>query len=172
MTVGYAESHEHENGNGFDLTTSDEDWRQQQQMLMTELPELFPDIPALTDRFVNLGLANPYADNGPIRHAKIRDMAMLPEDGGVNGYIKFRLRMADVESDANMQKKTVFDQNRQLGKQIQGETNPAPFGLDRQQIPNLPPDFGRGLKLDKVDGKLLKFCKCGSLTDFYLANTE
>ncbi len=98
------------------------------------------------------------------RNPCLKSTAFLPEDGAVNGYIKFRLRMCDVEDH----------KSGVLGKGKSFLANPQPKSCPQQQthltehkvkgplidVPYLPPNFGRRLKLDNTDNKLLKFCKC------------
>lgn len=129
--------------------------------LAQAFPELCPTVPARGEQTFSLNLRNPFATNGTNRHPGLKRTALIPEGGAVNGYIKFRLRMSDVE-----------DQNSPVLGKGKGLANSQPPNLMRQplqhmqhnpnappiDIPYLPPNFGRRLKLDDTDNKLLKFC--------------
>lgn len=121
-------------------------------------------MPAREGQTFSLNLRNPFVTNEANRHPGLKRTALIPEDGAVNGYIKFRLRMSDVEdhnppalgkgkglaSLANSQPSNLM---RQPAQHMQHNPNASPI-----DIPYLPPNFGRRLKLDDTDNKLLKFC--------------
>lgn len=110
-------------------------------------------LPIRGSKKASLDLANPFSDGLAIRHPKLRETTDLPQGGGVNGYVKFRLRAADFDGSAPPMSHNVFNKTT-LG--VHHRTVPEnPF----QSIPLLPPDFGKGLKLDAMDSKLLKFCE-------------
>ncbi|PGH08398.1 hypothetical protein GX51_01224 [Blastomyces parvus] len=127
-----------------DFDAAARDWLQQ---------VLYPDIPSLEDRFVNLSLENPYSDNAPSRHETLRTHILTPEDGSVNGYIKFRIRNADLDESSLKAAK------RSFGASAMGvhHRNSSEANSLFNNIPYLPPNFASGVKLDAVDGKLLKF---------------
>ncbi|EGC41084.1 conserved hypothetical protein [Histoplasma capsulatum var. duboisii H88] len=127
-----------------DFDTAARDWLQQ---------VLFPDMPSLEDRFISLSLSNPYSDNAPSRHETLRTQILTPEDGSVNGYIKFRIRNAELDESSNKSAKRSFGASF-LGVHHRSTTE-ANSMFDN--IPYLPPNFASGVKLDAVDGKLLKF---------------
>ncbi|KFY16397.1 hypothetical protein V492_01382 [Pseudogymnoascus sp. VKM F-4246] len=140
---------------GFDgITQEQEDW------LAKALPELFPTVPLIEDRLVNLSISNPFADNVPVRHPGLKATSFQLEDGAVNGYIKFRLRIADVEDQRGANaKKNIFAPR--LAPSRDNRSLPIPLTLPGDIVPYLPPDFGRGLKFDQTDAKLLKFYLVG-----------
>ncbi len=136
----------------------DETIQEQQDWFMKVLPELFPTVPSIENRLVDLSISNPFADNVPIRHPALKATSFELENGVVNGYIKFRLRMADVDDQSTVdtrKRKSIFSprlastDNRKL---------PPKLTLPTEIVAYLPPDFGRGLKFDQTDAKLLKFC--------------
>lgn len=118
---------------------------------------LYPDLPSLEDRFIDLTLENPYEQNETARHVSLRPQMSEPLEGAVNGYIKFRILNADFG-----------DQNKHGARGLFRGNLPGmprqPTIMDKMpllaNIPLLPPDFGKGVKLDAVDNKLLKFCTC------------
>lgn len=121
--------------------------------ILEELPQLFPSTPTPEDRAVDLAIPNPFADESAfMRHSSLeRRRASIPEDGAVCGYIKFRIRVAQqpISSYGRFQSST---NNRDKHPQK------AP-GFPFDSVPNLPPGFGRGVKLDAIDEKLCKFCE-------------
>lgn len=117
---------------------------------------LRPSLPLLEDRIVNLRLDNPYDDNGESRHKTLREEVFQPQNGAVNGYIKFRILDADL-SDRNNRAGLLGQAALGLHRRRKFQDSEAegPFS----HVPRLPPDFGRGLKLNQTDSKLLKFCE-------------
>jgi len=118
-------------------------------------PYLWPSLPSLEDRRLELDVVNPYIDNAINHHRTLRAaVASIPEDGAINGYIKFRLRMSDFESDhSNDPRRNIF------GQQAFGmHHRQVPGTVSTVNIPSLPPDFGRGCKLNPTDRNLLTFC--------------
>jgi hypothetical protein len=124
---------------------------------------LYPDVPSLEERFVDLTLDNPYSENAIVRHKTLRKALAMPEDGAVNGYIKFRIRNADLDERSTKRAKSLVG-----GLSVPSRDTSSPSQSPFSNIPYLPPDFGRGVKLDEVDSKLLKFCKAflSPLLDF------
>lgn len=135
---------------GGQIETIDQDW------LAAEFPDLFPSLPDLESRIVNLHLENPFLEGSAVRHPALKTNHTLPEDGAVNGYIKFRIRFSaedDTSHRPQAQKATAF-----------GQSTPAVHHRSHHPIvgdhvPCVPPDFGKGCKLDNMDSKLMKFCK-------------
>jgi hypothetical protein len=129
------------------------------------LPELYPSLPSKEGQAFSLTFCNPFTTNESNRHPRLKTTAFIPEDGTVNGYIKFRLRMSDVEDHKS--------QVLGMRKGLAVLANSHPTSLQQQppqhmqynsraspnDIQYLPPNFGRRLKLDDTDNKLLKFCK-------------
>jgi hypothetical protein len=129
--------------------------------LVQQFPECFPSIPLLENRQVRLDMSNPFAEN-IIRHSALRQIPdALPGDGAVNGYLKFRFNKPETETA-----KPALPQNTALAMASMGKhhRNVPTLPGTNDNIPCLPPDFGRNLKLDSTDNKLLKFCKHSSLT--------
>lgn len=111
-----------------------------QAWLTVQFPELFPSLPAAEDRLVNLAIPNPFLEGSANRHAFLRPSKTLPEDGAVDGYVKFRIRFTreDTRSHPRAQR-TVFS----LSSLAVHHRNRYPIG--EQNVPSLPPDFGRSL---------------------------
>jgi len=121
-------------------------------------PEMFPSVPLLCNRNIDLALPNPFSEDATGRHPEDRGIKILPDDGKVDGYIKFRIRPTSMPTDDNGTLSHKFTQKS--------------LGLHRQSLPNIPgvnnipfvpPDFGRGYKLDSTDNKLFKFCNFSPL---------
>ena len=120
--------------------------------VFTQMPELFPSVPSYESRVVDTTLPNPLSsDIGKPRHPTLERRKALSKSGAVCGYIKFRIR-------------SLPNANTTRGR-LQPTSDEAPVqhrvfpNLLIERVPNLPPDFGRGIKLDSMDEKLLKFCK-------------
>ncbi|EXJ92219.1 hypothetical protein A1O3_00769 [Capronia epimyces CBS 606.96] len=112
---------------------------------------LFPDLPSLLHRQVDLGLLNPFAEGSVGRYNAPR--TVVAAEGEVNGYLKFRLQRTQ----------TGFTETRK-GNRVFGRTSfgtrQRPSALaqwERTIIPLLPSGFGRALKLDDKDRTLLNF---------------
>ncbi len=100
------------------------------------------------------GIANPFHTRDAIIHPRLRTRAQTAFDliagsVSVNGLVKCRLQFKSNKSRSWTQKErwAGFSQEAQ-------KTTPNPF---LHPVLNLPPDFGRGMKLDATDAKLLKF---------------
>lgn len=148
-----------------DLYGGEEATTEAQVWLAQAMPELYPSIPSKEGQSFSLSLSNPFAANGSNRHPRLKSTAFLPEDGAVNGYIKFRLRMSDVEDHRSpvlgKGKGITFLGNSQPRHrtQLSPQHMQQNSGAPPNDIQYLPPNFGRRLKLDDTDNKLLKFCK-------------
>lgn len=120
------------------------------------LPYVFPDqpipLPSIQTRTVNSSLPNPFEDDQP-RFPSLRTANDLPEHGGVNGYIKFRMRATRVEKSSGM-----IGRGSAFSKNSSFSTNDNIFLLPGEAIPKLPPNFGRGLRLDNLDNTIMQFC--------------
>ena len=147
-----------------DLYAEEESATATQAWLAQALPELYPSIPSKEGQRFSLSLSNPFAANGSNRHPRLKSTAFLPEDGAVNGYIKFRLRMSDIEDHRSpvlgKGKGMTFLANSQpkYRPQLSPQHMQQNSGAPPNDIQYLPPNFGRRLKLDDTDNKLLKFC--------------
>lgn len=65
--------------------------------------------------------------------------------------------MADVDDQRRVNtRKSIFAPK--LAPSADNRSVPPPLTLPGEIVSYLPPDFGRGLKLDQTDAKLLKFC--------------
>jgi hypothetical protein len=120
-------------------------------------------MPSKDGQTFSLNLCNPFTTNETNRHPRLKSTALLPEDGAVNGYIKFRLRMSDVEDHKSpilgKGKGMAFLANSHpTSRPQQSFQNTQNMKAPSNDIQYLPPNFGRRLKLDDTDNKLLKFC--------------
>lgn len=114
---------------------------------------LFPILPSKVNRQVDLDLLNPFAKHAKERPNKPRVVLLKSSEGEVNGYIKFRIQPSAF--DDIQRPHLVFSRSipNSASHSIEHRLLPREF------IPLLPPDFGRGLKLDPHDSKLFTFCK-------------
>jgi len=111
---------------------------------------LYPDLPSVAEREVNPGLLNPFDENGKSRHRHLRAVVKQPKGGEVNSYIKVRFQPNEeaVGKDTTATTKLVLSRRRKTMAMARSDI-----------IPLLPPNFGRTLKLDPDDDRLLKFCR-------------
>lgn len=117
-------------------------------------PDLTPTIPDLSDRVLDRDVSNPFDTPDSVIHPRLRKRAQTAFDlvaGSitVNGLVKFRLRLKNEKPRSPTQK----ERWTRVPQEAQGATV-NPF---LHPVLNLPPDFGRGMKLDATDAKLLKF---------------
>jgi hypothetical protein len=114
---------------------------------------LFPNVPDVAHRQVNLNLLNPFSEGSIGRYDKPRAILATTKEGEVNGYIKFRLQhtQAGFDEPTRLFGRSGF---RQHHRQFPTTMWKTPGAI----VPLLPPNFGRGLKLDTNDQKLLTFC--------------
>ena len=126
-----------------------------QQSFSAILPELYPSLPLLGHRAPVVGMPNPFIKNSTEHYLFENRMSFaVPEDGEVNGYIKFRLRVTEASGNTRQPKKqATFDQ---VAMAVHHRRIP---GVPTEKLPYLPPDFGRTMRLDPTDHKLLRFCK-------------
>lgn len=119
-----------------------------------DFPDFLPSTPSMQNRSFPYSLANPFHHGATITHPRLRSRATTSYnavDGAINGLVKFRIQFKhDKAPSWQSRMNWTSDENRQSTPQPSPFLNPAP---------NLPPDFGRGIKLDATDAKLLKFCK-------------
>lgn len=127
-----------------------------QDWLSGFFPELFPSLPVPEERCVNITIPNPFIEDSVARYScENRVTFTMPEDGAVNGYIKFRLRMTDSSDESHKPKHSTFGQSSMAVH----HRNMPERDIPGNNVPYLPPDFGRESKLDGTDIKLLKFCQ-------------
>lgn len=114
---------------------------------------LFPDVPDVSHRQLDLNLLNPFTEGSVGRYDKHRAIVATTKEGEVNGYIKFRLQQTQAGFD---------EPTGTFGRNVFGKRHrqcPATmWKTPGAVLPLLPPNFGRGLKLDTNDQKLLTFC--------------
>ncbi|KAL1801730.1 hypothetical protein ACET3X_002072 [Alternaria dauci] len=124
------------------------------QWLLTNFPELGPDILQLPPRSCAPIIVNPFNDQTTILHPRLRNYAepvALPEDGLLNGLIKVRLNLSRYQQKFPAVPLQKFPWRK--------PRNGVPL-IDqdiRDGLTRLPPDFGRGLKLAGMDEKLFEF---------------
>lgn len=120
--------------------------------VFSQMPELFPSVPSIESRVVDTSMPNPFvSDVGKPRHPTLERRKAVSKDGAVCGYIKFRIRSIPSSTTTRGRLQRPNDEAAKPQRIF------PDFLVER--IPNLPPDFGRGIKLDSMDEKLLKFCK-------------
>jgi hypothetical protein len=114
-----------------------------------------PSLPLLEERPVPYDILNPFRpeSNQKIIHPRLRTRAISlfnTADRAINGLVKFRLHVKNDHSE-NFKSR----QNWLADAATTRQHLDNPF---LHPAPNLPPDFGRGIKMDATDAKLLKFC--------------
>jgi hypothetical protein len=131
-----------------------------QGFLVEHFPELYPFVPSADERVVDLSIPNPFAEDSLNRHPTVRQSTVkLPDDGAVSGYIKFRLRVSDGDGDSVMAPRRNIFAQKSIENSMGVHHRQMPELPGTNNVPSLPPDFGRGCKLDNTDNKLLKFCE-------------
>ena len=105
-------------------------------------PVLQPSVPSLEDRVLSIVVNNPFAGDGSLEHPGIRTkvaLLVLPEDGAVNGLIKFRLR-AVIRQRALVQPQVrlFLRRDSSSGSDLSEKTVHAPHEWEPGY---LPPDF-------------------------------
>lgn len=141
---------------------------QDAQWLYTYFPDLGPTLPSISQRTLPLGLDNPFHATYNITHPRLRARAKscfaISTKEGVNGLVKFRLRPRKETGEYGLRQ-------RFSTKQIHNADPSSSMALAPPT--NLPPDFGRGLKLNATDAKLFKFYEiafCAGRTLLPLSN--
>jgi hypothetical protein len=120
-------------------------------------PELFPSIPRISDRVVDLGSSNPFEDGPGVRHPILR-LSSFRQEVEVNGYIKFRFRMKDVEAKRPNNQKRIVYSKRELPLTARVPSLPLASGTPKIPAPDVPLNLGNSLEFDETDKKLMKFC--------------
>lgn len=117
-------------------------------------PDFAPSVPSLEERSVDLAVPNPFAVDGLTEHPRVTSQlepVVIPPDGAINGLVKFRLRFDDLQVPDQQRMPLAMQKEKYT---VQTTKSPTTIG-----VPYLPPDFGRGLNLNRTDMKLLKFCE-------------
>jgi hypothetical protein len=119
-------------------------------------------------RTLPVGLNNPFHSTNNITHPRLRARAksccIASTKEGVNGLVKFRLRPGKETAGYGLLQ-------RASKKQKQNADQSSSMFL--RPPTNLPPDFGRGLRLNATDAKLFKFYEiafCAGRTLLPLSN--
>lgn len=123
-----------------------------QNWLAKTFPDLVPSVPLLAERTLDLGVENPFAIDNLIVHPRLRSRPVAPvlrTEGAVNGLIKFRFQLK--QDQRSNPRRPMYDSS--TPENTERANNPF-----LNPLPNLPRDFGRGMKLEATDAKLLKFC--------------
>ncbi|KAL9108763.1 MAG: hypothetical protein Q9227_006559 [Pyrenula ochraceoflavens] len=123
-------------------------------------PGLEPSVPLLDEREVSLAIVNPYAVPGTNEHPRIRSKVaplVLPNDGAVNGLIKFRLRALDEQRDSERPQARLFLHRRKISDVSTDSNDTSESNPSRAHLSYAPPDFGKDLHLDQTDTKLWRF---------------
>ena len=123
------------------------------QWFQQNFPDLGPSVPKAAERKLEAGVSNPFALDQVIVHPRMKSRPVMPawrSEGAVDGFIKFRYH---------------FKQGAAATARRNASSDPADNASEQQDnpflnpCPNLPKDFGRGMKLSATDASLLKFCR-------------
>ena len=124
--------------------------------LQAHFPEFFPSLPNVPEgNHVSLVVPNPFVEASAARYSTQRTKFTLPEDGAVDGHIKFR-RIRSTDNDDENANRPPAGSLLRPSLAVHQRSVPSMKG---DTVAYLPPDFGSGCKLDATDTKLLKFCK-------------
>ncbi|KAL8897114.1 MAG: hypothetical protein Q9207_007375 [Kuettlingeria erythrocarpa] len=121
------------------------------QWFQQAFPDLGPSVPVLAERRLDLGISSPFAVDQVILHPRMKSRPVVPRvrsEGAVSGLIKFRYHLKQGAAAGAR------------GRASSGTTENANEQQDNPFLnpcPNLPKDFGRGMKLSATDASLLKF---------------
>lgn len=128
----------------------------------TPLEELFPgsspSLPSPEDRIVELALANPFITYHSLklsehpRLTSVFDPVKIPTQVRVNGLVKFHLQFSDPNMPSST-KEVLSKYRQEYNDQMKSKVG---------DLPLLPADFGRGLRLNPMDLRLFKFCTSAS----------
>ena len=121
------------------------------QWLQENFPDLVPSVPVLSERRVEVGVSNPFALEQVILHPRMKSRptrSVKRTEGVVSGLIKFHYKMKQNTAGTGQNANSREDKPP-------SEEQQNPF---LKSCPNLPKDFGRGMKLSATDASLLKFC--------------
>ncbi|KAJ9622203.1 hypothetical protein H2204_011635 [Knufia peltigerae] len=123
----------------------------------TPLEELFPgsspSLPSPEDRIVELALANPFITDHSLklsehpRLTSVFDPVKIPTQVRVNGLVKFHLQFSDPNMPSST-KEVLSKYRQEYNDQMKSKVG---------DLPLLPADFGRGLRLNPMDLRLFKF---------------
>ncbi|KAL8882246.1 MAG: hypothetical protein Q9198_000725 [Flavoplaca austrocitrina] len=114
-------------------------------------PSLLPSVPSPAGRAPDIAVSNPFQADGMLEHPRLRSEAKpveVPVDGVINGLIKFRLRQNKEPEPVEMRRPQFLQRHMKSRR---------PNPTTAQRVPYLPPEFGRGLRLDSMDLKLMQF---------------
>ena len=98
-------------------------------------------------------MPNPFRTEGTPEHPRLRSdpsNVEIPSHGEINGLIKFRLRPESEPLPTEVRQGQLCQKQMAPHKRRAGTAYVVSY---------LPPDFGRNLKLDPMDSKLMRFCK-------------
>ena len=128
----------------------------QEWWLQNCFQEILPSVPWEQNRRVDLTTPNPFAEGSVNRHPYIRSTAIKPPQSVVDSYLKAQFFNSDATAVPVVPPMcSAFYPNAMA---VHHRSLPyIPSG--NADIPRLPPDFGRELKLDQLDSKLFKFCE-------------
>jgi hypothetical protein len=128
----------------------------QEWWLQNHSQEILPPVPREQNHRADLTTPNPFAEDSVDRHSSIRSSAIKPLQRVVNSYVKVQFWNLDGTAVTVVAPKySTFYPNAMA---VHHRSLPYMPG-SAADIPRLPPDFGRELKLDQLDSKLFKFCE-------------
>jgi hypothetical protein len=128
----------------------------QEWWLQNYSQEILPSVPWEQNRWVDLTTPNPFAEDSVNRHSTIGSTTIEPPQGVINSYVKVRFwPLGGTAVPVAAPKYSAFYPNTMA---MHHRSLPCMPG-GNADIPRLPPDFGRELKLDQLDSKLFKFCE-------------
>ena len=120
---------------------------------------LFPGLPLAAHRQISPNTNNPFAADAPCRHQSLRTDFSDSKAVGANGYIKFCLQptTSGIDEGATAINRFYHPDIEKRNRQTTLQHGQTPSSI-LPYLPQLPPNFGRGMNLDDIDQKLLTFC--------------
>ena len=124
------------------------------------LPGSSPSLPSPGDRVVELTHVNPFITDDSLqlsehpRLTSVFDPVKMPTQVRVNGLVKFHLQFSDPNMPSST-KEVLSKYRQEYNDQVKSKVG---------EVPLLPSDFGRGLRLNPMDLRLFKFCMSESLS--------
>ena len=136
------------------------------QILKDHYPSHVPSVPGSPTRTISI-IPNPYATRGIPEHPRIRAQlkaAIEGDEGAHAGMIKFRIRMHDAQPTSAPARESYL--HRQALSRARGSKE------SNHSVAFLPPNFGRNLRLDLTDSRLMKFCASQKIHNPRLCKTN
>ena len=120
---------------------------------------IFPALPSAAHRQISPNTDNPFAVDAQCRHGSLRTDFSDSKAVEANGYIKICLQppTSGIDGGPIATNRFYHPEIEKRNRQTTLQHGQIPSSI-LPYLPQLPPNFGRGMKLDDIDQKLLTFC--------------